>query len=323
MNLKRLVWPLASSLVISAAEFAQNQEHQPQQQRAQEDPIKLGTDLVTLTATVFDSKGKYIANLKKEDFTVFEEGVRQEVSFFSPDERIPVSIGVIFDTSGSMVDKLDDVQDAVKHFIETTKPADEIFIIRFSSGVEVVSDFTDQKPRLRRTIDNLEANGSTALYDALHEGLQKVRQGKHKKKALLLVTDGNDTASDISQREVQELSKKSEVLVYCLGIGHGGRGSFGHILGRDKDAVDINVLRSFSDATGGRSYLLEGEHHAGGVDRIDQAVLEVSSELRQQYSLGYYPTNKKKDGSYRNIKVQMANPGYNVRTRKGYWAARE
>ena len=314
MSIKGMTRVLALLLTLASASPAQ------QLQERQDEPIKLATDLITLTATVFDSKGKYVANLKKEDFTILEDGARQDISFFKSDETTPVSIGILFDTSGSMVDKLDDVQDAVKHFIETTKPTDEIFIIRFSNSAELVCDFTDQRTRLKKTIDGLEANGSTALYDSIYEGIQKVRQGKHKKRALLLVTDGNDTSSDNGYRETLDLAKKSEVLIYCLGIGHGARGSFGHLLGLDKDAVDINVLRSFSDATGGRSYLLEGEHHSGGVDRIDQAVLEVSSELRQQYSLGYYPANKKKDGGYRSIKVQVAAAGYMVRSRKGYWA---
>lgn len=314
MNVKYTACALALWLMLPIAGAAQEPP------KRQEETIKIGTDLVTLTATVFDARGRYVANLKKEDFAVYEDGVRQEVSFFSPDERVPVSLGILFDTSGSMVDKLDGVQDAVKHFIDTTKPEDEIFILRFSSFVGLVADFTNQKPRLRKTIDRLEAHGSTALYDALYEGLQKVKQGKHKKKALLLITDGNDTSSEISYREALELVRKSEVLVYCLGIGHGERGSFGHLLGRDQDAVDINVLRSFSDATGGRSYLLEGEHHRGGVDRIDQAVLEIASELRQQYSLGYYPTNPKKGGDYRTVKVEVAQTNYTVRTKKGYWA---
>lgn len=291
--------------------------------QGQNETIKLGTDLVTLTATVFDEKGRAVANLKKEDFTIFEDNVRQELAFFANDEQIPVSIGILFDTSGSMVDKMDDVQDAVKHFIETTKKSDEIFLMRFSKDVSLVSDFTDQKPKLYRAVESLDANGSTALYDALYEGLQKVAQGKHKKKAVLLITDGNDTASDVSFREAVEMAKKAEVLIYCLGIGHGERGSFGHLQGRDKDAVDINVLRSFSDATGGRSYLIEGEHKIGGEDQIDKVVLEVGSELRRQYSLGYYPLNKKKDGSYRSIKVQVAKQGASVRTRRGYYAAQE
>jgi len=315
MIIRTIACALALLLSLPVAGLTDRQEPQ------KEEPIRLATDLVTLTATVFDDKGRAVANLKKEDFAVFEDDTRQDLSFFSCDERTPVSIGIIFDTSGSMVDKLDGVQDAVKHFVETTKPSDEIFLIRFSSDVKLVCDFTDQKARLRKCIDNLEANGSTALYDAIFEGLQKVRRGRNKKKALLVITDGNDTSSDNGYRETLDLAKKSEILVYCLGIGHGERGVFGHLLGGDKDAVDINVLSSFSDATGARSYLLEGEHHKGGVDRIDQAVLEVSSELRQQYSLGYYPTNKKKDGSYRAIKVRLTRPGYTARTRKGYWAA--
>ncbi len=315
MKVNRAACALALSLAVPISGLTRQQERQ-------EDTIKLATDLVTLTSSVVDSKGRNVANLKKEDFLVLEDGARQEIAFFSSDERVPVSIGIVFDTSGSMVDKLDGVQDAVKHFIETTKPADEIFLIRFSSDVELVVDFTDQKARLLKAVERLEANGSTALYDALYEGLQRVVRGKHRKKAILLITDGNDTSSDISYNEAVELARKSEVLIYCLGIGHGERGSFGHLRGRDPDAIDINVLRSFSDSTGGRSYLLEGEHHSGGEDRIDQAALEVSSELRQQYSLGYYPANKKKDGSYRTIKIQTANPAYTVRTRKGYWAAK-
>ena len=113
----------------------------------------------------------------------------KEISFFKSDELVPASIGIIFDTSGSMVDKIDGVQDAVKHFIDTTKQSDEIFLIRFSNDVRLVCDFTDQKPRLRKAIDSLEANCSTALYDAIYEGLQKVRQGKNKKKAILLITE--------------------------------------------------------------------------------------------------------------------------------------
>src|SRR5690348_10080936 len=131
MNVKHIGCALALTLVISVSGLTRQQERQ-------EDAIKLRTDLVTLTATVFDDKGKYVANLKKEDFTVFEDGARQEISFFKSDELVPVSIGIIFDTSGSMVDKIDGVQDAVKHFIDTTKPSDEIFLIKFSNDAKLV-----------------------------------------------------------------------------------------------------------------------------------------------------------------------------------------
>jgi len=306
-------WVLALFLAIPIVGLAQ----EPQERR--EETLKIDTVLVTLTATVFDGKDRYVTNLKKEDFAIFEDDVPQQISFFSTDEQIPISIGILFDTSGSMIDKLDGVQDAVKHFIDKTHPGDEIFLIRFSNHVKLVCNFTDDRKRLYKKIDSLEARGSTALYDALDEGLEKVQEGRHRKKAILLITDGNDTSSDVSYREVLEMVRKSEVLVYCLGIGHGEQGSFGHLLDTE-DTVDIQVLRSFSDASGGRSYLLEGEHHAGGVDRIDAAILEVARELRQQYSLGYYPTNRKKDGTYRSIKIKMTNTAYTVRARKGYLA---
>ncbi|MEW5976319.1 MAG: VWA domain-containing protein [Acidobacteriota bacterium] len=304
---------LAFSLTLPVVGLAQ-------EQTAPQETLKVDTVLVPLTATVFDAKDRYVTNLKKDDFAIFENDVRQEISFFSSDEQTPVSIGILFDTSGSMIDKLDGVQDAVKHFIDKTRPGDEIFLIRFGSHVKLVCDFTDDRKRLYKKIESLEARGSTALYDALNEGLEKVKEGKHRKKAILLITDGNDTSSDIGYREALEMVKKSEVLVYCLGIGHGERGSFGHLFDIEKDTVDIQVLRAFSDASGGRSYLLEGEHHAGGVDCIDEAILESARELRQQYSLGYYPTNRAKDGTYRTIKIRTTNTAYTVRARKGYWA---
>ena len=286
--------------------------------KLQQDTIKIDTTLVTLAATVLDEKGRHVAGLKKADFSVFEDNVPQEVSFFT-DERVPMSIGILFDTSGSMIDKIDEVQDAVKHFINIVNPGDEVFLIRFSSGVSLVADFTDQRRELYRAVDRLHALGSTALYDALEEGLQRVSKGRNKKKAILLITDGNDTSSQASKREARDMARTSEVLVYCLGIGHGERGSFGHAPS-DADIVDIGVLRDFSDSTGGRSVLIEGAHRSGGIDRIDEAVQGIADELTQQYSLGYYPANTKKDGAYRRVKVQVNRGRYKVQTREGYWA---
>ncbi len=291
----------------------------PQWTTAQE-ALQVDTTLVTMTATVFDRNGIYRANLNPEDFAVFEDGRRQEIAFFSSDETIPVSIGILFDTSGSMVDKMDGVEDAVQHFIDTTRPSDEIFVMRFNDRVRLVSDFTSRRKDLLRAVNRLEARRSTALYEALYEGLLKVQEGQHKKKAIVLITDGNDTSSTIEYRQILDFARKSEVLIYGLGIGHGEGGSFGHLPSRDDDTVDIRVLESFSNPAGGRSYLLEGDHHSGGVDLIDAAVVEISKEFRQQYSIGYYPTNSEQDGTYRSIDVQLRNPSYSIRTRKGYWA---
>lgn len=284
-----------------------------------QDTLKVDTTLVTLTATVTGDSGRQVAGLEKEDFSVFEDDVRQEVSFFT-DERVPMSVGIVFDTSGSMVDKLEDVQDAVKHFIDILRPGDEIFLIQFSSRVDVVTEFTDDRRQLYRAVERLHAAGSTSLYDALQEAFQKLSEGRNRKKAILLISDGNDTSSHTTEREVKDLARKSEVLLYAVGIGHGERGSFGHAGRADADIVDSALLRSFADPTGGRSVVIEGAHHVRGIDRIDQAIQGIANELTQQYSLGYYPTNAKKDGSYRRINVDVSRPGLNVKTRNGYWA---
>lgn len=293
------------------------------------DVIRVDTELVTLTATVTDARGRYVANLKQSDFAVYEDGVRQEVAYFNTGDRVPMSLGIVFDTSGSMLDKIEGVRDAVEHFVKSVALGDEIFLVRFSDDAEIVQDFTDDRRRILRAVENLEPRGSTALYDAVFLGLQRVAQGKHRKRALLLLTDGNDTASGVPLPAPLDAARKSEVIVYALGIGHGERGSFGHdehgaVFGgrvAAGDAIDMRVLNSFADATGGRAFELEAAH-SGGRDLVDEAAAEVAAELKQQYTLGYYPANKRKDGSLRQIKVELADKQLRVRTKRGYYAAR-
>ena len=293
------------------------------QQQDQIATFKAEASLVSLSATVTDSTGRAIAGLSKDDFEVLEDGVRQEVKVFHNDEKVPVSIGILFDTSGSMVDKIDDVQDAVVHFAETTNREDDIFLIRFSASVEMRLDSTSDRDRIKRAVRSLEPVGSTALYDAIVEGLERLQASRQKKKALLLITDGRDTSSQATLQDAIGAAKQSEAIIYALGIGHGERGSFGHLFGRNLDTVDIEVLRQLAQATGGTAVLLEGQHKKGGVDQVDAAALAVSAELRNQYTLAYTPTNRAKDGTYRRIVIRTRSPDYTVRTRAGYTAARE
>ena len=337
--MKLLISILAIALIVSALTFtpgtaAQSQSRprqQPQptpspQQVGEGDVIRVDTELVTLTATVTDARGRYLADLKQSDFTVYEDGVKQQIAYFSTGDRVPMSLGILFDTSGSMVDKIEGVEDAVQHFVKSVAPGDEIFLIRFSDNAELVQDFTDDRRRILRAVENLEPQGSTALYEAVLLGLQKVTSGQHRKRALLLVTDGNDTASGVKFNDVLTLARKSEVIIYALGIGHGEKGSYGHdvlggILGhRDKDEVDMKVLNGFADATAGRAFYLENAH-AGGRDLVDEAAAEVANELKQQYTLGYRPTNKRQDGTFHQIKVELTDKSLRVRTKGGYYAA--
>lgn len=285
--------------------------------------IKVPVQLVNLTATVEDEQGHSVADLRQEDFTIFEDGRQQQIAVFHDDEKVPVSLGILFDTSGSMIDKIDGVQDAVVHFIATTDRDDDIFLIRFSTYVSVVQDFTDDRRRLQRAVRNLRPGGSTALYDAVVRGLEHLQGGRHKKKALVLVTDGNDTSSEASLKDVTATAQQAEATVYALGIGHGEQGSFGHLEGLFEDKVNVEALHSITDVTGGRTVLLEGALHQGKIDRIDQAVQGFSDELRKQYTIGYYPTNKERDGRFRHIQIRSRDPSYTVRTREGYFAPRE
>lgn len=294
------------------------------QQQSQEIPsIKVDVSLVNITATVTDHDGRAVAGLNQKDFEVYEDGVAQDMSVFHNDDRVPVSVGILFDTSGSMVDKMDEVQDAVNHFIETTNPEDDIFLLQFNTYTTLVQDFTDDRQKLRTAVGRLQPGGSTALYEAIVEGLQHLQAGKHKKKALLLITDGNDTSSQITLQEAVGTARQSEAIIYALGIGHGEGGSFEHLEGIFKDTVDVDALLAVTDATGGRTFLLQGAHHRGGVDQIDKACQEAGNELRLQYTLGYYPKNKAKDGTYRHVKITIKNPNYVVRTRAGYFAPKD
>src|SRR6266540_1808622 len=244
------------------------------QKKSGDETIRIDTDLVMLNATVINDRGRFVANLKRNDFSVYE-----------------------------------------------------ILRIRFSSDAELAQDFTDDKRRILSAVDRLRPFGSTALYDAIAMGLERAGEGKHRKRALMLLTDGNDTSSGIKLNDAAELARKSEVIVYALGIGHGERGSFGHggghdggIFGRrNRDTVDMDVLRTFAEATGGEAFLLE-DAHRGGRDLIDEAVLQVADELKRQYTLGYYPTNTRKDGSFRKIKVELTDKSMRVRTKRGYYA---
>lgn len=273
------------------------------------------TDLVVVTATVLDRDGRAVTNLTRSDFALRENDVPQTISLFTLDDRTPVSLVVLVDTSGSMADKLDDVQDALRHLLTQLKPDDEAALLTFSDGVRRVSEFGASRDSIRRAIDRLPARGGTALYDAVLDGIEALAGAHHQKKALLVVTDGNDTASRSQLRDVIAGVAGAEALVYCLGIGHGARGSFGH----DPDSVNIGALREIAEPSGGRADLLQ-EAHRGGVDLVDRAVESVARELGQQYTIGYYPTNAVKDGTLRRISLTTTDSRRTVRARKVYRA---
>jgi len=180
--------------------------------------LNVNVELVNVTATVLDDQGKYLDGLKVDDFQVFEDGERQKVSFFSHDLRVPISVGVLIDSSGSMRHKLQQALQTVREVALALSPQDEMFVVQFASEVQVRQRFTSNMQEVQRSLRDIRAGGETAAYDAIQIGMDEMKKAKHNKKILLMVTDGFDTKSHINSNQVEDILKRSEVLVYAIGI---------------------------------------------------------------------------------------------------------
>jgi len=285
------------------------------QEGIKEQPALSREAMVTITVT--DREGAYITDLGKEDVRLYEDGISREIISLVPDQYTPVSIGILLDTSSSMIDKLAEAEDGLRHFVNTLHPEDEVFLFEFNKTPRLVQDFTSDKGAFVQALGMLQANGSTALYEVIAAGLTKIREGRHRKKALLLITDGNDTASRLSLGQVMELAKRSDVLMYSLGIGHGERGSFGHLdVGWPGDEVDVAALQALSGATGGTAFIIQGAHVVDGIDVIDQACQRIAAELRLQYTLRYL-SRSTAAGVWHDLRIESPRRDLSVRTRSG------
>jgi Ca-activated chloride channel family protein len=286
--------------------------------------LKGGVLLVNVVATVVDGKGRTIPNLTAEDFLIEEDGQPQAIKLLLPTADLPISIGVIIDASLSMQSKIRTAQRAVDRFFSMIHKDDEIFLMTFARRASVIADFTSD----RRTLTNalmtgLNLDGGTSLYDSLYQALQKVQQGRFEKKAVLLVTDGEDTTSATRFDKALQYIREAEMLVYSIGI----KGAPGFDMGTDplsgssrsgtpnNTTVDMKVLNRFAEASGGRAWEIAEAAFGRNMD----AVLDtLAAELRSQYSIGYYPDHPVKDGKWHSVRIRMRNPDYSVRGRKEY-----
>ena len=293
-----------------------------QRSEPQETPDNLRVDvrLVNIYATVIDSSGRYVNGLKRSDFLVEEGGRRQTLAHFDQNQNTPVSVGIVLDTSGSMRLKLDTATDAVDQFVRTIHPDDDIFLMSFDSQPYLLQDFTSDRAKLRKALRYADAEGGTALYDALEKALAKIKSGANNKRAILLITDGQDTISGSTFGEVRQRVRESELLVYSLGIfptsdinptGRGGRF-------RGADTVDMNVLKTFASDSGGRAYPVSDSMIGGKNSQFERILTQIAEELRSQYTLAYYPSHPD-DGQFHSVRV-TTRYGYYVRARRGYVA---
>ena len=285
-----------------------------------------------VTVTVTDQNGGYIPGLQTDDFVVYEGDTRQEITYFNTGENEPVSLGLIVDSSGSMRNKIGHARHALQRFINSIKPQDEGFLVGFDEQPFVLQDFTDSRMLLAQGTGLLRPRGGTSLYDAILTGLRRMRRGKHRKKALIVMTDGMDTASLSSLLQTINVSRRSGVLIYTIGIGNphhrltpGGSGfsigPFGVVVGGRDDRVDSRTLRRLSDETGGRHFLLNTRDVVNSRTVLDTATQTISRELRFQYSLGYVSSGS--GNRYRSVRVESKRPDVVIRTQKGYAVEKE
>ena len=273
--------------------------------------ITVNTDVVTLTVTVMDAQGRYVLGLDKSAFTVTDNKIPQEIEYFSDDD-LPVSIGVVFDTSGSMSgQKIIRAQEALSLFIQTSRPDDEYFLIGFNSSVELLVDRTRDSDAILGKLTFVETRGQTALYDAAYLGVEKVKRGTHTKRAILIISDGQDNNSRYNFDELRRLVRESDTLIYAVGIQGP---TTGHL-----DVYGKLLLDELASTSGGRAFF------PNNTEEMYEAFEQIALELRRQYSIGYRPSNFSADGRWHRVKVKVTPPAgvkrLFVRNREGYYAA--
>jgi len=288
------------------------------------------TQLVTVTVT--DPQGRYVSGLRREDFVVYEDGVPQDITYFNTGENEPVSMGLIVDVSGSMLSKIDRAKLALRRLLDTIHPQDEVFLEAFNHQPFLLQDFTDSRLLLSQAISALHPVGGTALYDAMLDGLHHVKRGRHQKKALVIISDGLDTASLSSLNQTVNAARRSGVLIYAVGIGNpnggfgmgGARIAIGPFIiggggGGFDEQIDTRTLEEASDATGGKLFVLNTADVVRNASVLENATETISRELRSQYSLGY--TSSLRGAHYHNMRVETRRADAEnlaVRTQKGY-----
>jgi Ca-activated chloride channel family protein len=268
--------------------------------------IKVDVDLVLATATVITSDNRYLTGLEKENFEITEDKIAQEIVYFSAEDA-PLSVGIIFDVSGSMKDKLKTAIEAAITFMKGGSPEDEYFLVPFADRPEATTEFTNDIAKIQNRFLFSKAKGRTALYDAVYLGLNMVEEGNNIKKALLLITDGEDNRSRYTFSNVKEFIKERDVQIHAIGISSGYSET-----GMDGRAV----LEDLASITGGTA------HFTRSVRELEDICHRIALELKNQYVIGYHSTNKAQDGKWRKITVKAKEPGQDlrVRARKGYYA---
>jgi Ca-activated chloride channel homolog len=284
---------------------------------SQESPVAIfqaHADLVLIPVTVTDTLSRFVLGLQKEDFRLSEDGVEQNVALFSGEDA-PLSIGVLFDESGSMDYKLRTSRDAAAQLLNTLTKDDEAFLVEFADLAKVSIGFTGHTEEIRSALKNVQAGGLTAMLDAIDIGLLEMKKAKNSRKAIVIVSDGGDNRSHYTAAQIESLVREADVQIYAMGVFEPVF-SFGLT---PEEVSGPRLLSEIAAQTGGRAFA------AAVAGDMPSVATRIAIELRNQYVLGYYPKNKARDGKYRNVKVQVSQPPglgspLKVHWRLGYYA---
>ncbi len=307
MRMRRRSLSIASIAVVVALAAAQSGA------LAQQPSFRVGVDVVSLNVTVSDQAGRFITNLDQPAFQVFEDGVRQEITFFNRSNS-PIALSLLMDTSASMEDKLQTAQEAAIGFARKLRSQDLAQVVDFDSRVSIAQPFTTSTGDLEVAIRRTAAGGSTSLHNAVYIALKELKKVQAReaeeirRQAIIVLSDGEDTSSLVSFEEVLELAKRSETAIYAIGIRSRGpervRGAF-----NESDFV----LRQLAQETGGKVFFARAATELSGIYG------QISDELSSQYTVGYTSKNPKRDGAWRRILVRVNEPSAVARTKQGYY----
>lgn len=275
--------------------------------------IDLNVEMALVNVTVTDPYNRLVTGLEPDNFRVFEDNIEQEVVTFSS-EDVPISIGVVFDFSGSMANKVDKARQAAVQFFKTANPQDEFFLVSFNERAELTSSFTNSVEDLQSRLMLTAPKGRTALLDAIYLGLSQMRGAHNAKRALLILSDGGDNHSRYNESDIKRLVKEADTQLYAIGI-------FDRLGDRNRTPEELNgpsLLGEVTEMTGGRVFAVER------LEDLPDIASKIGMELRNQYVLGYRPSNKIHDARWRKIKIKLRAPRglppLNVYSKTGYYA---
>jgi len=279
--------------------------------RTHSKPIRVDVELVLIPVTITDPMNRLVTGLGKENFIVLDNGERQAIQQFSSEDT-PISLGVIFDTSGSMANKIEKAREAVVKFFKTANPEDEFFLIAFNDKPVLKSDFTSSVEQLEAELVDTVPRGLTALLDAIYLGMAKMRGAKYQRKALLILSDGGDNRSRYTENEIKSMVREADVQMYAIGL-------FDQAPFSDEERYGPRLLSEVTEETGGRTFTVERP------SEMTEAAAKIGVELRNQYVLGYRPSRPAHDGKWRKVRVKLVPPKglpqLSVYAKTGYYAA--